>query len=604
MTRTRRARVAAVAFAPALAAAGCGGDFGPQDPGCAVVIGVAPADPVAPAMLVATATVTTWDGSGRVEITWAVTGPGGAVAASPRDPDAVSVDVPADAAGAYVLTAQVTFAGVAHCSDAETVNVRAPNARQAMLRLRYTPRPEHPAPPQDDPTPVVVYGGADMALPDRTLDGGALVAGQLVGPAGPLAGYLRLDGAARPAAAELFAGDDGAYAARVPAGAHDVLVVPFDPQVAPRRLFGQTAAQLSAGYVLDAGDRVDGVVLAPDGTPLVGARVALAAGGLPATVVATDAAGAFAARVRAAAGPLALVVIPPADADLPTLELGPGAAVTVADGATLVVQLENAPRAVFDAAIVRQGGDPLPGGLLTFVSVSTSTAGAVTVDGGAPVPAVAARRVTVVADQAGQVTGVSLPLGVYDVLAEPPTAGALAGDGLSVTTLDLTSGAPPMPPVFSTAGTTPYLVHVTDSASADVPGARVAVVARGLRGRGAGVSFTLTGNDRGMVFAPAIPGMPYDVTVDPPRGVRLARGRTTIIGVGPPGGARVVPLAPALALSGALRFPAGPGQAGVRVSAYCVDCGPGQSPDEPLAETVTGPGGAFTLLVPDPGVEE
>jgi hypothetical protein len=59
----------------------------------------------------------------------------------------------------------------------------------------------------------------------------------------------------------------------------------------------------------------------------------------------------------------------------------------------------------------------------------------------------------------------------------------------------------------------------------------------------------------------------------------------------------------ALPLTGTLLFPAGAGQAGVRIAAFCVaPCDAGEDPTVPLAETVTTAGGAFELDLPDPGI--
>lgn len=603
MTPPLRSAAARLCGLALLAWSACGGgdDSGnPPDAGsCSVAINVTPAAPQAFATIEATATVL--DGSGFVTVAWTVSGPAGPVSSMPANADGTAIQFVADEAGPYDIQAQAMAGGWSCTLGSTTVNVTASDAQRKDLRLRYTPLAGQPAPAQDDPLVVSVYGGSPMTLPDRTLDSGTLVDALLTGPDGPLPAYLRLDPLGGPTGAhplELFAAADGAYAARLPGGVYDLLVVPDDGAIAPLRVGAQTVADLGAGYVVDSGDVVTGTLFAPDGTtPVAGALVAVAADDLPAVLATTAADGTFQAAVRVAGGaPLAITVVPPVLSGYAQLALTADAGVTVAPGAQLTLRLADAPTVLLSASVTSDDGLPFAGVPVTFVASSFAAAGTLSVDGAAPVAVASAARATITSDASGAFT-VALPQAAYTVILAPPTIAA--GQALTSTTLDLTTGAPMTPPVFVTAGVTPYTLFVTDPDGNAVDAAHVTAVARGIAGVGLGATAFGETDASGTLDLPLSADVSYDLIVDPPRGAGVARARLDVAGGGAAG---TLVLPAALPVTGTLRFAAGTGQPGVRVAAYCVTCDPGEDPTQPLAETVTGAGGAFLLELPDPGV--
>ncbi len=574
----------------AFALAGCGGDsespgFPDANPGdggvfCRAEIAVAPADPVAPATLTATASV--FSISGFIVISWRVVGPDGEVATTQLDAVGLRVSFPASRAGPYTVDAVLTVGGRACPVTGTAVNVRASGARSLDVRLRYAPLPAHDVPAQLDPQIVTLLGGADMILPaQRVLQAGVLAAGQLTGPSGGLPAYLRLTNAGL-GTFELHAGGNGAYGGRVPPGVYDVLVIPHGAGVAPALLGARTIGQLTAGLTLTAGAAVGGVVLSETGAPIPDARVALASGELPPTVVTTAADGTFSARARVEEGPLALSVVPPA----PFARLA--AQLTAAPDAELEIRLPDLDLVTVSPVLRDAAGAPAPGARVTFIASALERGGTISVGGAAPIAAAASVRATAVAGAGGAVPPLGLPRAVYEAIVEPAPG---ADDVPATTTVDLETS----PASLASAQAVPALVIIRGPSSTLVDGARVIAVARGRRGVGAGVAKIATSNASGTVTLALAAGMPYAVTVEPPAGRRLARARASIVG----GAATLeLELQAALELRGTVVFPSGAGQAGVRVEATCVEC---EDPSLPLAETITDATGAFSLWLPDPG---
>lgn len=565
-------------------------DGGPLN--CTASVTVGPIDPIAPATI--NASVTVVDGVGLVTTSWTVRDPGGAsIDPTIVDADGLAIQFDAPTAGTWQIDVAVSQGGEPCTGGDASIYVAEPGAMSAAYRLRYTPLAGQPAPAQEDVTPLLLQGGADITLAARTLDGGELIAGALDGPTGPLAAYLMLRSPAGHVT-ELFADNAGAYAARIPSGAHDLIVVPYDPAVAPARLLAQSAAQLDAGYTLDAGDAIGGAVLLADGTPVAGARVAVAVAGLPASVVTTAADGTFAARARTAEGPLAITVIPPDGAALAGLEIPPSAGLLAGPGSQIELRLGDAPVATFDATLVSSAGTSLGGARISFVATSAVVAGQVSLDGGVPIVAGAAARTTVVASVAGTLAPITLPWGMYEVIVEPTAASA--GEAISVTSLDLTTGAPGVAVPLASLAVTLVPVQVGSPGGAHVADATVAAVARGVLGAGVGLAVSATTDAQGLAMLELAPGMDYDLVVDPPRDAQLGRARAPLA-AGTTNVALALPAA--LRVQGTLLFPSGSGQPGVRVAAHCDAC---PTADVPIAETVTGAGGAFVLWLPDPGV--
>lgn len=578
-----------------VALAACGGSsFGGPDarpdggfsadagPSCRLSIMLTPSSPVAPVMIRAQATIT--GAVGFPVISWQVTGPPNGATIPISSNGDLETTFTAGVAGPYDVTLSVS-AGNFCAATTTHVNVAAPNANTAMVRLRLTPPAGASMPPQADQT-VLVVGGGDSALPaSLVLSPGSSLSGRLSGPGGPLAAYLRLD-ADRPAIAELFADANGAYSGFLTMRSYNVLAVPLTPDVAPK-VFAATFNQLASGLTLDAGDAVSGVVLDAGGLGLTGTLVAIAAGTLPASLTETGSDGTFAAHVRAASGPLSLTVLPASGAL--HLEIGAAAGVNVTAGSSITATLPDVPTATFIPLAVRSNGAALPGAIVTFVDAGGLPGGSVAVDGTSH-PATAAVRASYVADASGALPSITLPTGTYHVVVDP---GATPGQTLGRFDVDL--AAPPATLAAAAPVATQVIVR---NGTLPVASAQVFAIAAGAEGVGAGVTVAAVTDASGTATLGLAPGCSYGLLVEPGPAQPIALGRgTTIGGAGP----TTVTLALAIKVTGRVVSPVGPGQRGVRVEVFCGDC-TGPDADMPLDAAVTDGDGGFTLRVPDPGV--
>jgi hypothetical protein len=544
-------------------------------PRCQVRVSIDPPDPVAPATLDAIGVAT--GAPGPVSMTWSVTGPGGPVVFTRLGELRVSFE--ATVAGPYVAGGSATSFGVFCEVIPTTVNVIAAGAGADEVQLRYVPRPGT-APPQLDPQTVLLRGGADATLPAaRVLDRGSAVSGAVSGPGGAAPSYLRLAGAA--GAIELFTDGAGRFQGSVTARPHDVLVIPYDDALPPARFPDVLPAALGAGLVLDAGDALSGIVRAANGDPVAGARVALWTGALPPVVATTGGDGRFAARVRAAAGALSLLVVPPAPHG--RLEAG---GVSVAPGSELDIWLAERSLVQRALAVRAANGDPLPGARVTLVGAPAPGG---SVRAGTDVPVAASSHLRVVATAGETGIALDLPVETLTAIVAPPAG---APDAVGIVTL------PPDATVVATAAPASAEVVVRDASSAPVASARVVAVARGVRGVAGGTAASARSDAAGVArLGGLIPGMPYDLTVDPPADQHLARARGALVGGG---AAPTVTLPAAVRLGGLLIFASGAPAGGVRVEATCASCA---DPSAVLAETTTDAAGAFVLRLPDPGAD-
>src|SRR5262249_22460210 len=185
----------------------------------------------------------------------------------------------------------------------------------------------------------------------------------------------------------------------------------------------------------------------------------------------------------------------------------------------------------------------------------------------------------------------SLVAGVYQVLVDLPPDG-LDGQGVGVSTLDLTGGAPSAP-AFATAALAPEQIVVLDDLQQPIAGATVTAIATGWSGVGASVATKAITNAAGQATLPLVAGMAYSIRVTPPRESRFAGAHVDYTAGDP---STPVALAGAIKVDGTLEYASGAAAAGVKVEAICADCGD----PLPAAETTTGAGGAFRLFLPDP----
>jgi hypothetical protein len=546
-------------------------------PACSVQISFSPAAPVAPATIAAHATVVAGPATFHT-LNWNLAGPDGPIAPTVTDNAGLSVTFRAEQPGPY--HASVSLEGAICQTGNVTLNVAAPMAQRATFRLRLTPLLGQGLPPQLDQT-IQVSGGADYALPGNVaLVAGTAVTGQVRGPGAGLGAYLRVD-ADRPALAELYADATGHFSALLPPGSFSVLVVPTDGGLPPLRL-GATPASLAAGLVLDAGDAVSGTVSAADGAAQGGARVAIGAGALPPILTAAGADGAFSARLRVAAGPLHLTVVPASGAA--RLELGVGDAVAIAPGAQLALTFPAFDLVSVAPRLVAADGSDLTNATVTWVDAGDQASGILVVDSGAARPVRVAVRGLWLGDGA-----IELPRGRYHAVVDP---GAASGQALGLVDVDLAAG----PPAELAAAAPSVTVVTVSGAGAPVAGARVYAVAKGAYGVGAGVTVSAATGAGGVARLGLAPGAAYQLVIEPPAALPLARARATVIG----GAGATVTLPRAIHITGTVVSPSGPGQAGVHVALLCGAC-TGPDADTPLDETTTATGGGFDLAAPDPG---
>jgi len=567
-------------------------------PYCEMSFGTAPVGAQAPATVTVTGAADKHDVFGLETFSWSVTRSGADVPWLSIDPDDRTITFEADVAGPYRISLQGNV-GVDTClSSTRTINVAEPAAASKAYRLLLVPPPQMPAPPQVQP--VSVQGGADFDLGDRNLEGGLAIAGALTGPGGvPITGYLRAVHSSDPALAivrEAFAGTGGVYNIRLLSGSYDLLVVPNGSAVAPQRFAAVTTALLAGTISVPAADTVTGTVLASDGSPLTGVRVALSIDGIPSTIATTDATGAFSLLART--GGATAVTVVPLDDMLPQLDLPVGAGLVAVAGTPLEIRYAAGTGTASHSftVVASDGTTPVPGATVSFISRAIPAAGTVTPAGGAALAATGSGTVVASADGAGVVGPLLLVPALYDVVVAPPL-GASGADASHIITVDLSGPTPPTSVDLAVPAV--LLGKVTTLAIGD----RVTAVPRGLLARAGAPTVEAVVDDPTAAFAlDLIGGGEYDVTIHARPAIRRAPVRLSVVAPSP--GATLdlatIDLPRAIKITGVVDSSFAGGVSGVTVALLCDDC---TGPDAvvPIAETVSGTGGAFTLLAADPG---
>jgi len=575
-------------------------DGGP--PACDMGASVSPTAPRAPATIVVTGAIDKRGLFGLESFSWAVDRNGTPVETTPRDPAASEIEFEAPTAGPYRIIVSGDVGGSSCAQYSTTVNVTDPAANDETYRLALVPRADQPAPPQLQL--VTIAGGADFDIGPRNLGSGLAVSGTLRAPGGAAtAGYLRAVATAEPVLAiprETFAGVDGSFQLRLLPGAYDVLVVADGTGIAPAMLLGIEAAALSGVLDVPTADTLSGTVVRADDSPVSGARVALTIDGVPSTIGITDGVGAF--TVLAHAGGATALTVVPADTSLPQLDVPASAGWVAAPETSLAIRYGagTAARAESFTLVASDGATAVPGASVTFIARPVVAAGTLTPAAGTPMDADATARVTATADGAGAVGPLSLPPAVYDVVVGPP-AGSAGADVASLAVVDLMSAAPALSSLSLAAP-----AHVGVSAPLAPLGTRVTAVPRGMLARAAAATVETATAALGRIDLDLVGAGEYDVTIHTPAGY----GRAPVLfAVTAPAAGAVLELDPialpdAIAITGSVQSPdiAG-GVSGVTVLLLCGDC-TGAAATVPIAKTVSGSGGAFTLLVPDPGTSE
>jgi hypothetical protein len=586
-----RRLLAAVALA---ALTGCGAELSgdvvdggghPDGAICSIGVAFTPAEPIAGQTVLAEAAVP--DAAGQpLTYLWSIRRDDASpVAFDELASDARRISFVADERGTYHVDLGVGGSG---CRDFQgEVYARDPDAIDRLWRLRVVPPMGTAAPVQEQL--VLVPGGADFPV-SPTLDPGAVIAGTIVDAQGAgVPAYLRLTPTGTPdLSIDGFAGLDGSFAVRLTLVRHDLLIVPFRPDLAPRRLASWLPQ--AGPIVVDAGGAVTGSVLGPGQQPVVDAAVIVRIGGIPSSVGITDAAGGFTVRARPAAGaPVRVEVVPPREHVLPRLvsaeaPLGLAAPLAVRYDAALTTR-------DVAGAIARQAGTPAPGALVTFVG-ALATAGTVSA-GGVDATASGSFAVPVLADGSGVLPAARVPAVAAEVVIAGPA-------GVGTASIDLRGEVPATIDVPAGAAVTGRIVGPD---GAPVPGADLRAVPTGaLAAAGAAEEHASAAADGQFGLLLAGGGRYELVARDRRRGAEALALRRVELAAVASGGLGDLALPAGLGLSGVVRLAGSPlVGAAVTVYAHCEEC-PAIDRQRPVAEAATDGSGRFRAVVVDPGI--
>ncbi len=587
------ARIAALALALGIVA-GCGsltsGDDGDDDDspdagssgdaqnGCDVGVSYNPLMPIDGDTITATAFVTTAQGFLTYE--WSVEDEGNQPVA--WQPDALDgSQIRFTPSGPGPVSVRLTAVG-SDCNPYDDgVNVRALGATDTPWRVRFTAPTGLGAPPQE--RSVVVPSGASYSWGVTPLDPGVQIFGSLTDGAGPVAGYIRLTPTGTPdLAIDGFAGADGSFTVRTLFGNHELLVVPFDAALAPRRLRGWTP--VSGPITIDAGSAVTGTVRTPADAPLAGAIVSLRVDGLTSSVATTDGSGSFTVRARPGPGLVTeITVVPPAASGLPRLVSSP----QVFDLAQPLAVRYAPALAVRDVggAQARLGGAVAAGATVTFVG-AIADAGSVS-QGLSAATAAGSYAITVAADGTGALAAQLVPAAPAQAIVDGAAGQGLAAADLTATVPAVLDGAAPL----LDSG------RVLDDAGAAIANADIRAVPRGALAAAGAAEVHVVGAADGSFALPLAGDGAYELIVVDRAGDH-ALGRVPFVATG--AGVEDVVLRDGLRLSGRVTFN-GSAIPAVAVTVFCGDC---VEPDRarPAALAGTGGAGTYRATLVDPGV--
>lgn len=518
-----------------------------------------------------------------------------------------------DQPGSYTVLARLD--GGRLCQGERTVVVARTGARLRSFRFRATPPAGVRLPAQDvfiqvlGGTPsggnrLQVARGIEVVLEVRRAEDGVFI------PA-----YVRVT----DDVGVVFEGRSGrsgqVLIAHLPTGVYQTLVVP-DGDIAPLLLPPMSATQLSQmtsqGLTLDAGIAVDGVVQNADGSPLPDSKVILRAGTLASTLAVTDAKGAF--RLRARPGQFAGTVSPPVALGMMRAEVPVTTGVTIPDAASTPPTLGFRLRPFRTArlALALSGApDSLTGETRVVVESMAPIADVATLSVGTLNHTLAARiHGELTPNAEGMVVASTLPRGRYKVTIYP-AGGANAVDAVTtVSDIEVGGGGGGGGGGTASPTTEPPPQRVTLARKvnlrgsllpgADAAGIEVVAVDVDSLLPLAFVKRVVAGGTWEMAVNPA---RTYTLRALPQPGQRFARasfGRVSVAAGDLSVAAQNMP--DALLYSGTVVDPALQGLEGVLLQMFCVagtpDCA---DPTIPVAETVSGPVGAFQLMLPDPG---
>jgi hypothetical protein len=538
---------------------------------CGAHIDITTTSPIPPATLVAT----TPPHGGTPE--WSVSIAGGptVVPDTSGDPSGLRAVFEATQAGSYTFSVVFRNSFDA-CPGSNTITLRNPTGSTVTYRLRISP-PESAGVPQQDKL-LTLVGGTPVGGHDLTLDSGSALLGTLRGPAGPIAGEVRLIADSGPDAVALADGAGTFQLAVRDDAMYTPLLVPRVTTLAPQLLARASGAALQGvAFAVDVGQSVSGSVADAAGQPVAGVRVALRAGKLPSGVGASGSDGGFALRAEPATYTLSAGAPGWPEVGLPGVAVGGG-------GTTVALRYLKARIAVAARVVASDGTTAVAGARVTLRSPLLD--GLATVALGANAAADAPARVSeqLVSGSDGTLPSLQLPDGAYplSVWIEPPAGGS---DG--VTALELPAVTPSLTLALAPRAT--LAGRVVDGRG--LPVASAQVTAFETFGLGAAPA-TTTGTD-GRYQLTVDRGSPIDLLVEPGASSMLSSARRALAA-----GATSadVTLPPGLLVAGKVRGPSAP-LPSVLIEALCGSCG---SPT-PLTSTVSDTMGNYRLYLPDPG---
>jgi len=555
-----------------------GGFNSDANPSCGITITFSPDEPIASPSIPIRVSTNISNASGVVTYTWSVRDTSFApVPFTSEASDDSQINFYAPNPGPYYVDVSIGNSPIGCSYQSGSVNVSAPNANTAVYRLRTVAGAV--APPQE--SIIQIKGGADMAR-SIALDPGLVASGTVIDTVGNgIQAYLKFMPLATPNAySELFSATSGYYSLRLMGINHSVLVVPAVAGLAPKLIaWDVTTSTLQVG----AGTGVTGIVRAPGGAGLAGAKVQLYAGIVPSTIATTAADGSFSLRADFPLNAMVTVkVTPPATSGLPRLDatavfsLGQPFQIGYASSIA-TCDLANVP--------VRRGGSAL-GGAKVFV-VGASTGGVVTA--GVTTSATGTVHVVATADGTGRLPSMLVPRAslsaVTEVSMTDHAVSALDTSACSVAQVDA-------PAMVNISGTT----RAIDNSPID--GVRIEaspLAALSLAGI-LPVQATSAANGSFNVLVPS--GGRFDVRFTDPkaRGAPLVTLNVTSAGI--PTNA-VLPKALTISGDVSLLNITNP-VIGASVQVLCATC-TGLDATRPIAETATDSQSKYRIAVPDPG---
>lgn len=597
-----------VTLCAAVSMTSCGDDGAGDAPDggasyCDSVVSLSPTDPIAPATISVTGTIT-GPAAGADGFEWSVRKEGDA-SFDPGDPgDVSSFSFSAPSPGLYEVTLFGSAGGTPCTSDTAGVNVVDSGAQSELYRLRVVPSVSDGAPVQEHVREVVGSTASTFDVGTIALDSGLAVAGTVRDSTdAAVQAYLRFTtiGDVDPMSTEAFSSAAGEFDVTLISGTYDVLIVPQDNALAPVELTGVGISGLDA-LVVPAAMPISGTVLDPSGAPVAGATVTLSIDGVPSTLATTDPAGVFVALAHPG-GATAVHVSPPAGSGLPELALSAqnGLIATSADALAIQYDANLTSRSLAVPVTMRDGTTPAPGARVTFVAPAIASAATITSGGAAALPMQGAARIAVTVDGAGDLPATAVPEAMYDVVVEPP-ASASADEGVSLTEVDMQLGVP-SPTQLSLDEWAVLSGSVVDEQEIGIDLIRVTAIPAGILA-GATTASAMGTTDTGAYSVLVAGGGSYDLVFDA-SDYGQARARVSVV-AGAAGETTVAPpveMPDALEVTGEVQL-SGNGLAGVSITLLCYECAGGEQASLAIAEAVSEIDGSFSLAVPNPGVSE